>query len=120
LNKTTLPESQRLISLERTIEAGRKTFVEVGLALAEIRDSRLYRSDFDTFEEYCQSKWQWERQRAYELIAAAGVVKMLPGKCNQKITNENQAAALSKVSPIHRVEVLEKAAESGTGKFVGD
>jgi hypothetical protein len=107
----TLPESQRLISLERTIEAGRKTFVEVGLALAEIRDSRLYRSDFDTFEEYCQSKWNWGRQRAYELIAAAGVVKALPEKCNKFITTDSQARALSKVSSIHRVEVLEKAAD---------
>ena len=38
-------------AIQQTIEAGRKTFVEVGLALAEIRDARLYRSDFDTFEE---------------------------------------------------------------------
>jgi hypothetical protein len=32
-------------------------FVKVGLALARIRDARLYRAEFPTFEAYCQTKW---------------------------------------------------------------
>jgi hypothetical protein len=44
----TLQEKMRLESLEGTIDAGRKTFIEVGLALAEIKDSRLYRSEPDS------------------------------------------------------------------------
>ena len=35
------------------------TFVDVGLAFARIRDYRLYRIEFPTFEAYCQQKWQY-------------------------------------------------------------
>jgi hypothetical protein len=38
-----LDESKRLIVPEQTIERGRAAFIEVGEALAEIRDSKLYR-----------------------------------------------------------------------------
>lgn len=106
--------AKRLIALEQTIETGRKTFVEVGLALSEIRDARLYRSDFDTFEAYCKSKWNWERAHAYRLIDAAGVVKQIAmSPIGDKIKTESQARELAKVEPAKRVEVLEKAAESG-------
>ncbi len=34
-----------------------------------IREKRTYRTDgWDTFEEYCQERWGWTRQRAYRLI----------------------------------------------------
>jgi hypothetical protein len=36
-------ERGRLAELEQVVERGLQTFVEVGLALTEIRDSRLYR-----------------------------------------------------------------------------
>ena len=39
-------ETGRLAALEQTIERGLQTFVEVGTALLEIRDSRLYRQAF--------------------------------------------------------------------------
>lgn len=87
--------------------------MEVGLALAEIRDSRLYRSDFDTFEAYCQKKWNFTKTYANNLIEGAAVVKLLPPKMTAIVVNEGQARELAKVSPAHRVKVLEKAAESG-------
>jgi hypothetical protein len=46
-------------------------FVEVGLALARIRDDRLYRAEFPTFEAYCQTKWHCGRSYVYHLISAA-------------------------------------------------
>ena len=46
-----------------------------GLALMEIRDGRLYRAEFGTFEEYCNQRWGWERAHAYRLIDAAQVVE---------------------------------------------
>lgn len=92
----TLDESRRLIALEKTIESGRKTFVEVGLALAEIRDSRLYRADFDTFEAYCQKKWGWKRDYCDKLISGANVVKQLPEKLHTIVGTETQARELAK------------------------
>ena len=38
-------EATRLAELEATVAAGLRTFVEVGEALREIRDQRLYRAD---------------------------------------------------------------------------
>ena len=43
-------EAGRLQELETTIERGLQTFIEVGEALREIRDHRLYRGDHPTFE----------------------------------------------------------------------
>ena len=67
----TLPESKRLIELEHQIEDGQQAWLEVGLALTEIRDNRLYRAEFETFADYCQQTWKWTDKRAYQLISAA-------------------------------------------------
>lgn len=72
-----VPEHQRLDALEDVIEQGRKAFIEVGNALTEIRDSRLYRQDYETFEDYCRDRWQMERAHAYRLIEASEVVQVL-------------------------------------------
>jgi hypothetical protein len=75
LEPVTLDESKRLIELEKVIEAGQQTFIEVGTALAEIRDARLYKADYKTFENYCVSKWGFRRAHAYRIIEAAGIAK---------------------------------------------
>jgi hypothetical protein len=101
-------ESQRLEELEKTIARGQKTFVEVGLALAEIRDSRLYKREYDSFREYCQKKWGWTRQHAYRLIEAAPV-----GKCHMHVTSLNQATELAKANPADRAGVVQAIVDSG-------
>jgi len=86
--------------LEKVINRGQKGFVAVGLALAEIRDRRLYKPEFKTVENDCREKWGWTRQWAYEPIAASEAVRLLPVECNQKITNDPQARELrSRASP---------------------
>ena len=66
-----LPERGRLDELEAVIERGMQTFVEVGEALMEIRDGRLYKQDYGTFEAYCKERWGFSRGHGYRLIAAA-------------------------------------------------
>lgn len=63
-------ESTRLQKCEAVIEKGLQTFIEVGNALLEIRDSRLYRQDYGTFEDYCRKRWKISRAHAYRLIEA--------------------------------------------------
>ena len=87
-------ESQRLEELEKLIAKGQKTFVEVGLALAEIRDLRLYKREYSGFEEYCRKKWGWTKQHAYRLIEAAP-----GGKSHQLVTSEGAARELAKAEP---------------------
>lgn len=83
----------------------------MGVALAEIRDSRLYRADYSTFEDYCREKWGWERRHAYRLITAAAVTAMSP--IGLRPQTESQARELAKVEPEKRVEVLELAIAAG-------
>ena len=108
-----LAGGHRLAELEKVINRGKKSFIEVGMALAEIRDLRLYRLTFKTFEGYCREKWGWGRQRAYELIAASEAVRSLPVECNNNITNDFQARELARAPKAARGVVLEAAAVAG-------
>jgi hypothetical protein len=75
-----LMEREELGQLEAVIERGQQTFVQVGQALAAIRDRRGYRhAGFATFERYLQQRWGWCRQRGYQLMQAAEVVTDLAG-----------------------------------------
>ena len=76
----TLADGARLDECEATIERGLKTFTEVGQALMEIRDARLYRGKYGTFEAYCEVRWAISRPRAYQLIEAAGAVSTMVDK----------------------------------------
>lgn len=72
-----LGSASRLDELEDVVERGLSTFVEVGEALLEIRDSRLYRLAYGTWEDYLSERWQMSRQRGYQLIDAAAVTRAL-------------------------------------------
>lgn len=112
---TSLTETElhKLSDLETTIERGKKTFVEVGLALQAIRDGRLYRKDYETFEGYCQGRWGWTGRRSNQLINSASVVQALPKDLGTIVPNEGAARAISKLPPERRQEVVEKAAAEG-------
>ena len=70
-------ETDRLAVLEAVVDRGVQAFIEVGNALAEIRDSRLYRQAHARFEDYLRQRWDMSRSRGYQLIDAAGVTRQL-------------------------------------------
>jgi N6-adenosine-specific RNA methylase IME4 len=88
----TLVEIDRLAELEAVVERGLQTFVEVGLALAEIRDSRLYRESHGTFEAYLDERWGMSRGHGYRLIDGAQVAELVSPIGD--IANEAQAREL--------------------------
>lgn len=90
----TAAEADLLEQAETVIERGIRTFVEVGEALANIRDNRLYRAGFATFEEYCRSRWGLERASAYRAIQSAEVAAIL-SPMGAEINNERQARELA-------------------------
>lgn len=90
--------STRLSELEGVIERGLQTFVEVGNALMEIRDSNLYRVEYDTFEEYCRERWGMVASRARQLIAAAQTVTIVTQSVDNTILPQNEAQARSLTS----------------------
>ena len=106
-------ESARLAELEQTIERGRQTFVEVGLALTEIRDLRLYKREYSSFSEYCQKKWGWEKAYANHVIRAADVVKGLPAETATMVANERIARELAQVEPSSRAGVVQAIVDEG-------
>jgi hypothetical protein len=106
-------EVSALNHCEQRIHEGLGRFRDVGLALASIRDNRLYRATDATFEIYCRERWHWSRQRAHQMIECAEVAASLPGDCQPLVDNERQARELAKVEPEKRAEVLAKAAQAG-------
>lgn len=97
---------------EQIIEKGLETYMKVGYALMEIRDNRLYRKDFNTFEEYCQEKWGKSRYWAYNFIKASEVAGVLESvdNCQQIPETESQARPLTKLeTPEQQAEAWSNA-----------
>lgn len=110
----TTTEAQQLAQYEAVIEHGIQTFVEVGLALLAVREARLYREQYSTFEEYCQSRWGWTRRHTNRLIASAEVTTNLgPIGPNLPVT-ESQARPLVALrdQPELQREVWRRAVET--------
>lgn len=111
-------EQAELSQCEAVIEGGLKTFTDVGEALLKIRDKKLYRLEFGTFEEYCHERWNISKMHAYRLMDAAGVIENL--KSNPWVTfpiTERQARPLTSLEPDEQREawqrVIEKAPPTG-------
>lgn len=103
-------ETIALADCETRIERGMKTFLEVGMALSAIRENKLYRISYETFEEYCSERWGFTGRRGRQLIEAAEIGTVVP------IENEGQARALGKVPEAERADVWREAVERTDGK----
>ena len=105
---------QELERLEGIIQKNIGSFYELGHALAEIRDQRYYHDvlGFETFKEYCRTRWDMARQTAYQLIDSASVIENVRN-CGQTETipmNESQARPLSRIKdPEQQREAWQKA-----------
>lgn len=99
----------RLRSLEIVIEEGKQTFIDVGNALAEIKEQELYKLTHSTFADYCKERWGFNKAYANHVIRAAELVSSLPAGAATIVATETQARELQKVEACKRVEVLEKA-----------
>ncbi len=108
--KLSTKEISELTYYENRAEEGMLSF---GLAIKEIRDRKLYREEHETFESYCEKRWNISRSRAYQQIEAAEVKSKMSTNCGHLVTNEGQARALSGVPAQERESVLAAAAESG-------
>lgn len=91
-------ERAQLEAHEEVIERGLKTFYEVGAALLDIRDRRLYREQYSTFEAYCEKRWGISKTHANRLIEGAEVVANLT-PMGVIPDNERQARELAPLEP---------------------
>jgi hypothetical protein len=104
-------ERARLKELEAIVEQGLQTFYEVGKALEEIRDQRLYRETHKTFEAYCQNRWSLARRTAYQYISGAQVVENLCAIAHIIPKKENQVRPLTQLPPELQLQVWQEAVE---------
>ncbi len=95
VNALSIEERNRLTDLEKVIEAKLGDFFEVGSALMEIKQKKLFRSTHDNFDKYCQTHWGMGRSYANKLIECAERISLLPAGV-VKPTNEFQIRPLLK------------------------
>jgi hypothetical protein len=113
-----LEEKDRFAQLEAIVQKGLETFTEVGAALLEIRDRKLYREGYGTFEDYCRSRWTMSGSYAHKIIDAVDVVSDLTklDNCPVLPSSENVARQLVSLSPTDRGIVWEEAVKGANGK----
>ena len=108
-------EQEQLSACEAVIARGWDTFLEVGRSLARIRDGRLYRQHYGTFEVYCRAKWQYGRHYANHLIAAAETVEHLVTKVTILPKCKTQVRPLAGLRPEQALKGWQKAIELARG-----
>jgi hypothetical protein len=108
----------QLASLEDIIARGVNACFEAGDALSEIRDRRLYRQRFQSFEEYLAKHWQMSRRRAYELISAAQVRRTLCAIAHTGLLpdHESQVRPLASLVPAKQQLAWRTATEISAGQ----
>ncbi len=129
-NRLSDDEYSRLQHHEETIRQGMRTFLEVGSALLGIKEQRLYRAEFPTFEEYVSTRWNMAKSRAYQLIDASETAENigLPSLKMSTIVDESSAPPpppevresqlrpLSGLEPEEQREAWRDATKSADGK----
>jgi ParB family chromosome partitioning protein len=100
-----IDESHELERCEVVIKQGLNTFIEVGEALFIIRDKRLYRREFNTFEDYCQQKWSLGKRYVNQLIQASEVISNLGAMAPILPESERQVRPLTSLEPEIQKEV---------------
>jgi hypothetical protein len=109
-------EQADLATSEAVIDTRLKAFFEVGEALMKIRELKLYRSRFQTFEEYCRTRWDFSRIHANRLLHATEVrSKLIPLNATILPENERQTRPLIGLSPKLAGKAWLKALELAAG-----
>lgn len=107
----TAPEAGELAECEAIVERGIETFLEVGTALLKIRDGRLYRQTFGTFEDYCRVRWGMSRIHAHRMIEAAQVAENVLPIGNTPPSSESQLRPLVRLEPEQQREAYKRAVD---------
>ena len=105
---------ERLIELETLIAHGQERFCQIGRALKEIKDGRLYKQAlFETFEAYVKARWDMGRSQAYRLIKSYEVVRNLSPIGDIMPANESQVRPLAQLDPCEQRNIWKDLIKSG-------
>lgn len=106
---------EELEALEKVIATGFTSYIDVGKALKEIKEKKLYSINYKNFDEYCQDRWEFSKSYGNNLVASAKVIQNLEdNNCCQMPFNEAQVRPLTntKLTPEKQVEAWLKAVET--------
>ena len=67
-------EQKKLAECEVIIAAGIVKFYDVGTALKAVKEGRLFRDKYSSFDDYCKAKWGFCSKQAYRYVGASEVV----------------------------------------------
>jgi hypothetical protein len=115
-------EHADLSRCERTISRHLTAFFEVGQALMEIQQKKLYRIESKTFEEYCRKRWDMSRVHAYRLLKAAEIREriLLPMGNISLVESERQVRPLAGLPMKLAQKAWRRAiSKAGAGKPTG-
>jgi hypothetical protein len=87
----------RLKEEEQIIRDRMQAIAEVAEAFRRIRDEKLYRVDYQTFDEYCKVVWGFGKDKAYGLIKQAEITSLQGGSTSENPTTSDNAG--SKLDP---------------------
>lgn len=88
----------RLGYLESIIAPGLQTFIQVGDALAEIRNDELWKdAHYKTWADYLDTRWKFGTSRARQLINGAQLTKHIESVTGVTLMNECQARKVRSV-----------------------
>ena len=113
-NELTTTDTTRLRECEDKIDSSLRSFVDIGDALLEIRESRLYRDEHTTFERYCQERWNITKSRANQLISASRLVENLENEDANGVlpSSESVARELQRADADRQHDVWSQAVSS--------
>ena len=102
-------EKDRLKELETTIEEHLPAGFKLGLAIAEIRDRRLYRETHDVWEEYVRDRFDIARRTAFQYVASAHAYQLVRNCALIKPANEAQVRPLLKLTDDAMPDCVDKS-----------
>lgn len=108
-----LAPSTRLAELEEIIERGMSTFFEVGSALKEIIDGKLWEPNYNDFEDFCYRRFGFHKRTGYSLVTASNVFRDVSEKVQISAfeLKFSQALAMVKLNTEQRVVVGKQVKE---------
>src|SRR5271166_4132205 len=98
------------VGIQHHMEEGLKHFEAAGQMLLRVREARLYREEFPTFNDFCRETFQRNRRYADRLISAFDVMEGLRAEgVAQLPDSERICRELAKYPKVDRVGILKRA-----------
>src|SRR5262249_2903744 len=91
--------TNQLKEQEKIIRDRMDAIEEAALAFRTIRDQKLYRLTYRTFDEYCRAVWGFGKDKAYRLIKHAGISSLPGSSMSQNATTTDTGGSKLAAGP---------------------